>query len=64
MPSVLVQEPCEKRGGDLKQIATEWISTEMHSNHHGMSAEPKRPHLSIKEIFLSALEVSTNFQQK
>ena len=36
---------------DLEQIATEWISTEMHSNHHGMSAGPKRPHLFIVDIF-------------
>ena len=49
---------------DLEQIATEWISTEMHSNHHEMSAGPKRPPLPIKEIFLSAFELSTNFQQK
>ena len=47
----IVQEPCEKRGGDLEQIATEWISTEMHSNHHGVSAGPKSPHLSIVEFF-------------
>ena len=60
----LVQEPCEKRGGDLEQIATEWISTEMHSNHHGVSAGPKSPHSSIVEFFLSSLEVSMNFQQK
>ena len=49
----IVQEPCEKRGGDLEQIATEWISTDMHSNHHGVSAGPKSPHLSIVEFFLS-----------
>ena len=49
---------------DLEQIATEWISTEMHSNHHGVSAGPKSPHLSIVEFFLSSLEVSMNFQQK
>ena len=61
---ILVQEPCEKRGDDLKQIATEWISTEIHSNHHGMLVGSKRPLLSIKELILSALEVSMNFQQK
>ena len=49
---------------DLEQIATEWISTEMHSNHHGVSAGPKSPHLSIVDFFLSAFELSTNFQQK
>ena len=26
---------------DLEQIATEWISTEVYSNHHEMSAGPK-----------------------
>ena len=53
-----------KKGGDLEQIATEWISTEMHSNHHVVSVEPKRPHLYIVEFFLSSLEVSMNFHQK
>ena len=38
---------------DLEQIATKWISTEMHSYHHGMSAGPKRPHISIEEFFIS-----------
>jgi hypothetical protein len=52
----LVQEPCEKREGDLEQIATEWISTEMHSNHHGLSEGPKRPHLSIVDIFYQHLK--------
>ena len=36
----------------------------MHSSHQEMSAGPKRPPLPIKEFFLSALEVSTNFQKK
>jgi hypothetical protein len=48
---------------DFKQIATEWISTGMHSNHHGVSAGPGGPHLFVVDIFLSALEVATSFQQ-
>ena len=54
----------KKEGGDLEQIATEYFSTEMHSNHNELSAKPKRPPLSIVELFLSALEVLQNFQQK
>ena len=60
----IVQEPCEKRGGDLEQIATEWISTEMHSNYHGMSAEPKRPLYLSWNFFYQHLKFRWNFQQK
>ena len=58
----VVQDPCEKRVDDPKQFATEWISTEMHSNHSRMSAEPKRP-LSLSLIFSSAVDVSNSLSQ-
>ena len=48
---------------DLEQIATEWISTEMHSNHHEMSAGPKRPPLPIKEFFYQHLKFQRIFNK-